>query len=67
MKEFHCEHPDLKNSTLEIRFPSCATEKDEFIDSQGKLIRTENKEFQAFSSQSSETKNKFLLPLQSSS
>ena len=43
--EFHIEDPDLKSSTLEIGFPSCAIEKDNFIDSQGKQIRTENKEF----------------------
>ena len=43
MSEFHFEDPDLKNSTLEIGFPSCAIEKDNFIDSQGK-VRTENKE-----------------------
>ena len=48
MSEFHCKDPDLKNSTLEIGFPSCAIEKDNFIDSRGKQIRTENKEsFQA--------------------
>ena len=41
MTEFHYEDPDLKNSTLEIGFPSCAIEKD---DSQGKQNRTENKE-----------------------
>ena len=46
--EFHFKDPDLKNSTLEIGFPSCAIEKDNFTDSQGKQIRTENKEsFQA--------------------
>ena len=44
MSEFHFEDPDLKNSTLEIGFPSCVVEKDNFIDSQGKQIRTENKE-----------------------
>ena len=43
MSEFHFEDPDLKNSTLEIGFPSCAIEKDNFIDTQGKQIRTENK------------------------
>ena len=48
MTEFHFEDLDLKSSTLEIGFPSCAIEKDNFIDSQGKQIRTENKEsFQA--------------------
>ena len=48
MTEFHFEDPDLKNCTLEIGFPSCAIEKDNFTDSQGKQIRTENKEsFQA--------------------
>ena len=41
MNEFHCEDPDLKNSSLEMGFPSCAIEKDNFIDSQGKQIRTE--------------------------
>ena len=44
MTEFHFEDPDLKNSTSAIGFPSCAIEKDNFIDSQGKQIRTENKE-----------------------
>ena len=48
MTEFHFEDPDLKNSTLEIGFSSCAIEKVNFTDSQGKRIRTENKEsFQA--------------------
>ena len=48
MSEFHFEDPDLKNSTLEIGFPSCAIEMENFIDPQGKQIRTENKEsFQA--------------------
>ena len=48
MTEFHFEDRDLKNSTLEIGFPSCAIEMDNFIDSQGKQMRTENKEsFQA--------------------
>ena len=48
MSEFHFEDPDLKISTLEVGFPSCAIERDNFIDSQGKKIRTENKEsFQA--------------------
>ena len=48
MTEFHFEDPDLKNNTLEIGFSSCAIEKDNFTDSQGKQIRTENKEsFQA--------------------
>ena len=48
MTEYHFEDPDLKNSTLEIGLPSCAIEKDNFTDSQGKQIRTENKEsFQA--------------------
>ena len=38
----------LKNSTLETGFQSCAIEKDNFTYSQGKQIRTENKEsFQA--------------------
>ena len=41
---FRFEDPDLMNSTLEIGFPSCAIEKDNFTDSQGKQIRTENKE-----------------------
>ena len=43
MTDFHFEDPDPKNSTLEIGFLSCAVEKDNFIDSQGKQIRTENK------------------------
>ena len=48
MGEFHFEDPDLKNSTLEIGFPSCAIEKENFIDPQGKPVRTENMEsFQA--------------------
>ena len=48
MSKFHFEDPGLMNSTLEIGFPSCAIEKDNFTDSQGKQIRTENKEsFQA--------------------
>ena len=48
MSDFHFQDPDLKNSTLEIGYPSCATEKDNFIDSQGKQIGTENNEsFQA--------------------
>ena len=48
MIEFHFEDPDLKNSTLEMGFPSCAIEKDNFTDSQGKQIRAENKDsFQA--------------------
>ena len=45
MSEFHFEDPDLTNSTLKIGFPSCAIGKDNFIDSQGKPIRTENKEY----------------------
>ena len=44
MTEFHLEDPDLKNGTLEIGFPSRAIEKDNFTDSQGKQIRTKNKE-----------------------
>ena len=63
MSEFHFEDPDLKNSTLEKGFPSCAIEKDNFIDSQGKLIRTENKEF--FSSRSSKNNGHIVLQLQS--
>ena len=48
MNEVHCKDPDLENSTLEIGFLSSAIEKDNFIDSQGKQIRKENKEsFQA--------------------
>ena len=48
MSEFHFEDPDLKKSTLEIGFLSCSVEKDSCIESQGKQIRTENKEsFQA--------------------
>ena len=46
--EFHFEDPDLKSSTLETGFPSCAIEKDNFTYSQGKQIRTDKKEsFQA--------------------
>ena len=41
---FHLEDPDLENSTPEIGFPNCAIEKGNFIDSQGKQIRMENKE-----------------------
>ena len=44
MSEIHFEDPDLKSSTLEVGFPSYAIEKDNFIDSQGKQICTENKE-----------------------
>ena len=44
MTEFHFEDPDLKNSTLEIEFSSCVVELDNFTDSQGKQIRTEDKE-----------------------
>ena len=44
MTEFHFEDPDLKNSTLEIGFPSCAIEKDNLTGSQGRQIRIENKE-----------------------
>ena len=44
MTEFHFEDPDLKNSTLEIGFPSCAIEKDNFTGSRGKRIPVENKE-----------------------
>ena len=48
MTEFHFEDPDLKSSTLEIGFSSCAVEKGNLTDSQGKQIRKENKEsFQA--------------------
>ena len=43
MTEFHSEDPDLKNSTLEKGFPSCAIAKDNFTDSQGKQIRMKNK------------------------
>ena len=45
MNEFHFEDPDLKNSTLEIGFPNCPIENDNFTDSEGKQMRTENKEF----------------------
>ena len=65
MTEFHFEDPDLRNSTLEIGFPSCAIEKDNFTDSQGKQIRTEKQG--VFSSRSSETKGTFALSLQSPS
>ena len=51
MTEFHFEDLDLKNSTLEIRFPRSAIEKNNFTDSQGKQIRTENKESFALSLQ----------------
>ena len=64
MNQFHYEDPDLKNSTLEIGFQSCAIEKEILIDSQGKQIRTDNEEF---SSRSSETNGTFVLPLQSPS
>ena len=43
MTEFHFEDPGLRNSTLEIGFPSCAIEKANFTDSQGKQIRAETK------------------------
>ena len=62
MTEFHFEDPDLKNSTLETGFPSCAIEKDNFTDSQGKQIRTKKR---VFSSRSSQTKGSFELSLQS--
>ena len=44
MAKFHFEDPDLKNSMLEIGFPSFADERDNFIDSKRNQIRTENKE-----------------------
>ena len=48
MSEFHFEDLDLRNSKSETGFPSCAIEKDNFIDSQGKQVHTENKKsFQA--------------------
>ena len=48
MNQFHYEDVDLKDGKLELGFLSCAIENDNFIDSQGKQIRTENKEsFQA--------------------
>ena len=43
MTEFRFEDPDLKNSTLEIGFPSRAIAKDNFTDSEGKRIRMEKK------------------------
>ena len=45
MSEFHLEDLDVNNSTLEIGFPSFATEKDNFIDSQGRQIHAENKKY----------------------
>ena len=65
MSRFHFEDLDLKNSLLEIGFPSCAIENDNFIDSQGKHIRTEKQG--VFSSRSLETTGSFALPLQSPS
>ena len=63
MTEFHFEDPDLKKSTTEERFPSCAIERDDFTDSQGKQIQTNNKEpFEA-----KERKGKLALSLQSPS
>ena len=44
MSGFHFEDPDLKSSTLEIRFQSSAIEKDNFIDAQGKHIRSQGKQ-----------------------
>ena len=41
---FYFEDSDLRNSTLEIGFPSCAIEKGNYLDSHGKQIRTVNKE-----------------------
>ena len=62
MNKFHFEDPDLKNSTLEARFPSCAIEKDNFIDSQGKQIRKENNE--SFQIKVRKQRAHFALPLQ---
>ena len=43
MSEFRFEDPDLKNSTLEIGFLSCAVEKDNFIGSQGSKFARKTK------------------------
>ena len=64
MSEVHFEDPDLKNSTVERGFPSCAIEKDNFIDSQGKKICMENKE--SFKPKFGTT-DTYALPLQSPS
>ena len=40
---FHFRGLDLQYRTPEIGFPSCEIEKDNFRDSQGKQIGTENK------------------------
>ena len=42
--EFYFGVLDLQYRTPEIGFPGCEIEKDNFSDSQGKQIRTENKE-----------------------
>ena len=65
MSEFHFEDPDAKNSMLEIGFPSCAVEKDNITDSQGKQIRTENKE--SFQAEVRKQKGTFALSFQSPS
>ena len=43
MSEFRFEDPDLKSSTLEIGFPSCAIEKDNFTDSLGSKFERKTK------------------------
>ena len=42
--EFYFAHLDMLYRTPEIGFPSCEIEKENFRDSQGNRIRTENKE-----------------------
>ena len=49
MTEFHFEDPDLKDSTLEIGFPSCAIAKDNFTDSQGSKFERKTKSLFCFS------------------
>ena len=62
MTEFHFEDPDLKNSTLEKGFPSCAIEKKQLHG----LSREANWNGKqgVFSSRISETKGTFALLLQ---
>ena len=43
--EFYFGGLDLQYRTPEMSFPSCETEKDNFKVSQGRKIRTKNKEF----------------------
>ena len=63
MRELHFKDPDLRNSTLDIGFPCCGIEKDNFIDSQGKQICMENKKESCQAK--AETMGTFVLLLQS--